>query len=264
MYQRIVLFTALAGVLGCSNAEGPAREDEQLPEGTSEALFRGNAVDGGAQCRGRMYVVRKDKRSPQIPRDDVELIDSLVPHHQAALEMATMEIERGADAEVKAMAAKMKAAQAAEIEQLLRIREELTGCTTVTRFPDTHMRRDMARMMQLSGTALDLAFLENMIPHHASAISFTHNALPNLTHPELEQIARDVIEMQSMEIGEMHMMKERLEAAAGDAGSSAEGDAGVSTAAPAPCTSDADCGSGKCVAHTGGSFCDVPEMVVTP
>lgn len=256
MYPRIVLFAAAAALLGCSNAEGSQLDDEKLPEDTSEALFRGRADGGSPQCRGRTYIVRKDKRSPQIPRDDVELIDSLVPHHQAALEMATMELERGADAEVKAMAASMKAAQAEEIEELLRIRDELTGCTTVTRVADAHMRRDMARMMELSGTALDLAFVENMIPHHASAIAFTHNALPNLTNSELDQIAHDVIAMQSMEIGEMHMMKERLEAAARDAGSSVGSDAGVSMGTPARCTSDADCGSAKCVARSGGSFCD--------
>lgn len=265
MKQRVVLFSVLAGVLGCSSADGSPNHstDEQLPEGATEALGRPRGADGEAQCRGRTYVARKDKRSPQIPRDDVELIDTLIPHHQAALEMATMETERGTDPEVKAMAAKMKSDQAREIEELLQIRQELTGCTTVTPLPDRHMRGDMEQMMQLSGAALDLMFLENMIPHHAGAISFTHNALPNLMNPQLQEISRDVIDAQSMEIGEMHMMKERLEAANGDAG--APGASGVSTAAPAPCTSDADCGRGKCVARSGGgSFCDVPEMVVSP
>ena len=154
------------------------------------------------------------------------------------------------------MAAKMKAEQSAEIEQLLGMREELTGCRTVRPFPDPHMERDMEKMKSMSGAELDLMFVEDMIPHHAGALAFTHNALPQLKHPELDALAHRIIDMQSMEIGHLHMIKMRFE--------QQRGGAGVWMGSPAPCTSNADCGNGKCLAHDGGMFCDAPEMVVHP
>lgn len=258
MNPRLIICSAVVGAIGCATANDgattPSPENE-LPQEANQALHGGDS-DAATQCRGRWYPILKDKRSPQVPREDVELIDTLVPHHQAAVKMAEMELERGADAEVKAMAEKIKNAQTEEIATLLQIREELTGCTTVTRFPDAHMKHDMAMMMNMSGAELDLMFVADMIPHHAGALAFTHAALPNLTHPELSELARNVIDMQSEEIGELHMKKKELEAASPNGG--------PSMGAPAPCTTDADCGGAKCIANTSGSFCDVPEMVVHP
>lgn len=264
MNKRSLICSAMLVTAGCTNAgDDSSRPDEDVLTQEVEhslsadgSVDEGARADGGAQCRGRRYPTYKDNRTPQVPRSDVELIDTLVPHHRAAVEMADMELERGQDAEVKAMAEKMKADQSEEIETLLRIRDELTGCTNVTSFPDPHMRRDMKMMMETSGAELDRMFVDDMIPHHAGALVFTHNALPNLKNAELQALARMIIDAQSMEIGDMHMMKMKLEAGSGDGG--------VTMATPAPCSSDADCGGAKCMAHAGGSFCDVPEMVVTP
>lgn len=211
MKTRIFLSCAAFAFTACGEGGAAApRDEEQLPQEAVQALHVG-ADDAGARCRARVYPIFKDKRSPQVPRDDVELIDTLVPHHRSAIEMAQMELEHGADQEVKAMAAKMKDDQSAEIAQLLRIREELTGCQAVKPFPDPHMERDMAMMTSMHGAELDMMFVEHMIPHHAGAIVFTHNALRQLAHPELDDLAHQIIDVQSMEIGDLHRIKMRLE-----------------------------------------------------
>ena len=200
MQTRNFLGLILTAALGCAGTDNASAEpDEQAA--AAESLHRG---DAGLSCQ-RSYNVRKDKRVAQIPRDDVELIDTLVPHHQGAVEMADMELEHGQDADIKAMAQDMKDTQAREIEELLAIRQRLTGCTEITPLRDPHMQQSMQEMMGVSGAALDRMFLEEMIPHHASAVSFTHNALPNLKEADLEKMAIDIIDAQSMEIGHMHM-----------------------------------------------------------
>jgi uncharacterized protein (DUF305 family) len=166
---------------------------------------------GEPSCRGVRYWTVKDARTPHAPRRQVELIDTLVPHHRAAVQMADMELSRGSDAEVKAMAQMMKDTQLQEIDTLLRIREELTGCSTIAPLPDPHMEADMQRMMSLSGLELDVAFLDDMIPHHAAAISFTHNAMPVLTHAELRALAHDVVDAQAEEVGSMNAKKHELQ-----------------------------------------------------
>jgi uncharacterized protein (DUF305 family) len=201
----IVLFACTASEEGTPVVESPDEAQQAV-----DSLKTRHREDDGGRCRGRYYWTCKEARTPHIPKSDVELIDTLVPHHEAAVKMATMEIERGADAEVKAMAEMMKADQLEEIATLREIREELSGCDRVKPFPDPHMDRDMAEMMGLAGLALDKAFLEHMIPHHAGAVQFTHNALPNLQHPELEALAHHVIDVQAMEIGEMQAKKEQL------------------------------------------------------
>jgi len=61
------------------------------------------------------------------PDSDVALIDALVPHHEAALEMAQEIVQRGTDPELREMAQTMIAAQRSEIERMSRARQELTG-----------------------------------------------------------------------------------------------------------------------------------------
>lgn len=222
MHARLLVCSALLVATACATDDGsiPATDS---PQETTNAL--GNkGPDGGTTCDGRQYWTKKDNRTPQLPADDVELIDTLVPHHQMAVHMAEMELARGADAEVKTMAERVKRDQTKEIEELLAIRKELTGCTAVAPIPDPHMDRDMQMMMEMSGRELDIMFVADMIPHHAGALQFTHYALPNLHEPELIALANNVIDAQAMEVGELHTMLQRLRASTpdgGDAGSTA-------------------------------------------
>jgi uncharacterized protein (DUF305 family) len=210
MTLKQFLCTAFMAAAACTTDQGgaPLAGSGDGPDEVLQTLDQRDSRQG--QCRGRYYWTCKDARTPHSPRSDVELIDTLVPHHQAAIEMAELELAQGADAEVRSMAEMMKSAQAAEIEVLLRIREELTGCTTVAPFPAPHTRADIEKMSTLAGRELDVFFLESMIPHHAGAIEFTHSAMPRLQHPELQELAHDVIDQQAMEVGEMHGKKKEL------------------------------------------------------
>ena len=49
----------------------------------------------------------------------------------------------------------------------------------------------------------DLAFIDSMIPHHASAIEMASTALIHSDNPEIKSLARVIIDAQSREIGEM-------------------------------------------------------------
>jgi uncharacterized protein (DUF305 family) len=145
---------------------------------------------------------------PPIPEDDVAYIDTLVPHHQDAIDMAHHVIMRGASAEMKAMAEQMKTDQAAEIELMLRIRRDVAGSDAVDAAEDPHMQSEMAEMATMSGHELEIMFLREMVPHHAGAVVSSHRALPNLTNQELRDLALLTIDKQTREAAEMLDMLE--------------------------------------------------------
>lgn len=140
---------------------------------------------------------------PPIPASDVDYIDNLVPHHEMALQMADAVIARGSDAAVKDMAEEMKAMQAEEIATLREIRERVAGNNRIARIGDPHASLDVERIEAAAGPAADVAFLENMIPHHAGAVSLSHRALDQLSDPELIEMAQMTIVMQTREMNEM-------------------------------------------------------------
>lgn len=140
---------------------------------------------------------------PPIPRSDVDYIDNIVPHHEMALQMSDAVIARGADPKVKEMAEEMKKMQQEEITMLREIRVRVGGSDRIAAMRDPHGDRDLVELQAASGPAADIAFLENMIPHHAGAVSLSHRALDALTDAELIDMANMTIVMQTREMNEM-------------------------------------------------------------
>ncbi|MGE0396493.1 MAG: DUF305 domain-containing protein [Kofleriaceae bacterium] len=140
---------------------------------------------------------------PPIPASDVEFIDSLVPHHQEALEMSNMILERGSDPAVLEMAREMRDAQQREIAEMMSIRSQLAPGYELRVMTDPHGEEDHAELAAASGSQADVVFLENMIPHHAGAVSLAHRAKRNLTVPALLEMADMTVVMQTREMNEM-------------------------------------------------------------
>lgn len=140
---------------------------------------------------------------PPIPASDRDYIDNLVPHHEMAIQMADAELANGTDPNVKAMAQRMKDMQQEEITMLRTIRERVVGSDTIAAMRDPHGDADIAELQATTGSAADVMFLDNMIPHHAGAVSLSHRALDNLSDPELIDMANKTIVMQTREMNEM-------------------------------------------------------------
>lgn len=151
-----------------------------------------------------------DHRVPYTPKNDVQFIDALGPHHEMAIEMINEELERGAHHDVKELAKQMKEAQLKDIEEMRHARKELTGEPDFKPMHDPHGERDLAELRSLSGHELDKKFLLHMIPHHAAALSLVHRALPYLKRHDLKEIAKENYHDQAKEIGQMLEMLEDL------------------------------------------------------
>lgn len=152
--------------------------------------------------------VRNTTPPPYTPRNDVDFIEALVPHHRDAIEMARIEVEQGTRPEARSMAQSMIDQQAQEIALMTSEYRALTGRSRVPPPPtDRHMRNDMRRLEAATGAEVDAAFLDEMIPHHAGALVLAHRSSRYLRRQVLRDLAKNVENAQAVEIGQMQELR---------------------------------------------------------
>lgn len=152
---------------------------------------------------------------------DQAFIDMMVPHHQAAVEMAKIAQDRATHEELRSLADDIVAAQESEIVQLREWRQawfdsgETPGMDAMPLLPGIEMpgmdgmpmedTMDMTMDIEALRTAepFDQAFIEEMIPHHQSAIAAAEIIAATTERPELKQVAADIIKAQQREIDQM-------------------------------------------------------------
>ena len=138
---------------------------------------------------------------------DERFIDAMVPHHQGAIDMAEVALGNAEHREVKELAEDIVSAQEAEIERLKGIKREEYGTSEVPTEMSAEEMEAMGMTMDPEELAerepFDKAFIDNMIPHHESAIDMANAALKDSENPEIRQIARAIVDAQEREIERM-------------------------------------------------------------
>lgn len=147
----------------------------------------------------------------QMGEFDLMFIDMMTLHHQGAVAMAEVAVERGENPEVIDMARKIIQDQEEEIAQLQAWRDAW--------YPDAPSlsMKDMmggmgdmmdpvmaAEMLHAAPAPFDLAFINAMVPHHLGALMMAEMAIQQATRPELASAAQAMFDMQ---IDEIHMMR---------------------------------------------------------
>jgi uncharacterized protein (DUF305 family) len=157
---------------------------------------------------------------------DLIFIDMMIMHHQGAVAMAEVALERGEHSELVQLAEDIITAQTDEIAQLQAWRDawypgapamtmdEMMGGMgqmmqgmpgmqamggTMTMMPMMDPSR-MAESLRATAEPFDLAFIDAMIPHHLSALMMAEMAVQQATHPELAVAAQTMFDAQVDEI----------------------------------------------------------------
>ena len=139
---------------------------------------------------------------------DRAFIDAMIPHHEAAIEMA----QEAQSAEltspvIAGIAEDVIRAQQLEIDQMLAWRETWFGSRQLD--PNAGAQLGMSDDMMgmghetgMGGDAVDTdsAFAQAMIPHHEGAIAMAKLALERGQHAEIKRLANDIIAAQEREI----------------------------------------------------------------
>jgi uncharacterized protein (DUF305 family) len=148
---------------------------------------------------------------------DRAFVAEMIPHHQSAVEMAEIALDRGESPFVKGLAKDIVRTQKAEIETLRREDAQLAeaGVKKGALGVPAHMMgmsEDTAQLKEV--TPFDNPFIQMMVPHHKGAIEMAKVQLTKGSDPELKALAQNIIDAQQREIAEMteHVKKARASA----------------------------------------------------
>jgi uncharacterized protein (DUF305 family) len=151
---------------------------------------------------------------------DVTFAQQMIPHHQQAVTMADLAQTRAADPELKALAAKIKAAQAPEVATM-------TGWLTAWGQPNAPSGHNMPGMDNQSmpgmmsdeemnsleaatGGSFDRQFTRMMIAHHEGAVAMAKQEQANGSNEAAKDLAKKIEADQTAEIAVLKSILTRL------------------------------------------------------
>ena len=147
---------------------------------------------------------------------DVAFAQHMTVHHQQAVEMSALAVERAADPRVKELAAAIAAAQAPEMAVMTGWLSAWGQPTAAPggsghgsgheSMPGMMSASDMAKLAAADGAAFDELFLTMMIAHHEGAVTMAEEAAARGSNPGAEALATKIVTDQRAEIDTMKAM----------------------------------------------------------
>jgi len=139
---------------------------------------------------------------------DTMFTQGMIPHHAQAVEMSDMMLKKqGMDARITALATKIKAAQAPEIEQMtgwLKSWNEPTQMASGHGMGDGMMGDDdLKKLDTAQGSEAAKLFLTQMIAHHQGAVAMATTEISQGRNPDAIQLSKAIVTSQTAEIQEM-------------------------------------------------------------
>lgn len=147
---------------------------------------------------------------------DSHFIEQMIPHHEDAITMAKLALEKAEHQEIKTLSQNIINSQSSEIDKMKEwyknwYGRDLPGSDVTSRrgmMSGGGMHMGMmgdstdVKKLEIAGN-FDKVFIEEMIPHHQMAVMMA-SMLKNATgRPEMKQLAEDIIKAQTEEINQM-------------------------------------------------------------
>jgi uncharacterized protein (DUF305 family) len=193
----------------------------------------GGNDSGASAVSAKSHAGTTGKPAAAFNNVDVMFVRMMIPHHQQAVEMATLARTRAADPQVKQLAARITAEQNSEIATM---KKWLTAWGQPTmmpsappsmpggmmpsampsgmmpsgampsgmpRMPGMMSSADMAKLKAATGKDFDKLFLQTMIAHHKGAIQIARVEQTNGSNPDAKALGSRMIKEQQAEIAAM-------------------------------------------------------------
>lgn len=196
------------------------------------AACSGTATGGGtavAPTNGSVSV------NPTFNNADAMFLRMMIPHHEQAVQMASLAQVKATDPDVKQLASRIRTEQTAEIATMKGWLAAWGQPTTMPSCPGMHCMpsgtmpsgmmphgqmpsgmpsmppgmmssADMAKLKAATGSEFDRLFLQMMITHHQGAIMMAQAELAHGTNPDARALAGRIVHTQQAEIARMQQM----------------------------------------------------------
>jgi uncharacterized protein (DUF305 family) len=210
MKTKILILSLCIGavITGVSCSNQNQRANNQAANGnTALAADHSNHqnMDHGTMSHSEMQSSPDAAKAPF----DLQFLDTMIAHHQGAVEMAKPAAAKAQHTEVKTLATSIFTDQEKEIAQMRRWREEwFSGNPSAVNMEmagmmDSMKGMDMKNLESSAGNDFDLEFIGQMIPHHEGAIVMAKEALQKSQKEEIKKLANEIIKAQEAEIKQM-------------------------------------------------------------
>ncbi len=216
-FAPLLLLTliALTGA-ACSTAPetttNTARTNAPSPAASPTMTANSNANNMQGMSGMDHSMMKSSPNAASAPYD-LQFLDTMSGHHQAAIDMARPAETKAQHAEVKELARNIIRDQEREISQMKGWREQWfkdqpqAMNMAMPGMMDSMKGMDMTRLNAATGNAFDLMFIDMMTPHHQGAVAMAREALTRAEHPEVKKLAQQIIDAQENEIAQMNKWK---------------------------------------------------------
>lgn len=147
---------------------------------------------------------------------DVVFAQSMIPHHEQAVEMAEIALDPtvGASPQVLDLATRIQQAQDPEIEEMTGwltmwgepMEMDMSGGSEMSSMEGTMSAEDIDALGMARGAEFDQMWIEMMIAHHQGAISMAETVQAEGSNPDVLSLADQIIAAQQAEIDEMNAL----------------------------------------------------------
>lgn len=144
---------------------------------------------------------------------DQHFIEQMIPHHQGAIDMANLALEKATHPEIKTLAQAILKAQTAENQKMRSWYQDWFGRSVPEQGSTVsggmmsqggmHMGSSQDISVLKNAANFDKEFIEQMIPHHQMAIMMARMLESGTNRPEMLQLAKNIQSSQAAEIQQM-------------------------------------------------------------
>jgi uncharacterized protein (DUF305 family) len=232
MVTRTTIATALLFASSAAAVASPATAQEATP-----AVYSCEDVPTSAGAGTPMAMAGMAMGTPMAGVDQTAMeldqvyIDMMIPHHASIIALSQAALPRLTDGRLQEIAQTIIDTQSAETEELRGYREQFYGDPNPMPMDEGMMTAMMEMMPEMSGgmDAMafqmdpeaqmaafcapenpDLAYIDQTIPHHQSAIDASEEAADAAERQEIREFAQGVIEAQQREIAELEQIRADL------------------------------------------------------
>jgi uncharacterized protein (DUF305 family) len=233
MFRRAICALSAAGLLATSLFMSPvaAQSSDATPVAAGCAGVAPAASSAGSGMMGHgdhgSMPATPDHGAGMMHGADFDLmyIDMMIPHHESIIALAEVAQHELTHSRLIEVTQAIEATQQGEIEHLRQLRDAwypgaapvsmdqmmtLPGVGSDMMVMEQQMSAEWQVQTFCAAEDKDLAFIEQVIPHHQMAIDTSEAAVAMANHPELIEIAQQVITAQQAEITELELIRAEL------------------------------------------------------